>query len=147
MASPAGTAGSGTWNPLNQFAKLMNISLNRRGGFTLIEIMIVVGIIAMLVAMAAPNFTRQMGASKVTVIKNNLRLIDTAKLNWAIEYKKNEGDVPAEEDIAQYLKGSKMPTPAAGETYHIQPIGEPPYAICDKPIGDIKPNTKIFEDM
>lgn len=124
----------------------MKISLNKRGGFTLIEIMIVVGIIAMLVAMAAPNFTKQMGTAKIQVIKANLRNIDTAKMNWAIEFRKSEGDVPTEAEIGTYLKGGKMPAPAAGETYHIQPIGEAPYALSDKPIGSIKPNTKIYED-
>lgn len=123
----------------------MKLILNKRGGFTLIEIMIVVGIIAMLVAMAAPNFTKQMGTAKIGVIRGNLRLIDTAKMSWALDNKKNQGDVPSEAEIAAYLKGSKMPSPAAGESYNIQAIGEAPYAISDKPIGDIKPNTKIFE--
>lgn len=123
----------------------MKISFNKRAGFTLIEIMIVVGIIAMLVAMAAPNFTKQMGSAKIGVIKSNLRLIDTAKMSWALDNKKNQGDVPTEAEIASYLKGSKMPSPAAGETYHIQPIGEEPYAVSENPVGDIKAGTKIFQ--
>ncbi len=122
----------------------MNISFNKRGAFTLIEIMIVVGIIAMLVAMAAPNFTKQMGSAKIGVIKSNLRLIDTAKMSWAVDNKKNEGDVPTEEEISAYLKGSKMPTPAAGETYHVEAIGQEPYAVSENPIGDIKAGTKIY---
>lgn len=124
----------------------MKISTNKRAGFTLIEIMIVVGIIAMLVAMAAPNFTKNMGSAKISVVKANLRLIDTAKMSWALDNKKNQGDTPTEAEISGYLKGSKMPSPAAGETYHIQPIGEEPYAVSENPIGDIKAGTKIFQD-
>ncbi|MCD8534581.1 MAG: prepilin-type N-terminal cleavage/methylation domain-containing protein, partial [Verrucomicrobia bacterium] len=77
----------------------MKLILNKRGGFTLIEIMIVVGIIAMLVAMAAPNFTKQMGTAKIGVIRGNLRLIDTAKMSWALDNKKNQEMSPPEAEI------------------------------------------------
>lgn len=126
----------------------MNIALNRsvRSAFTLIEIMIVVGIIALLAAMAVPNFTKNMDNSRVTAIKSQLRAIDTAKMGWAVAERKGTGDVPNESDIAPYLQGGKMPKPVVGEVYHIEAIGTAPYATVDKPLGDYPANQKIMVD-
>jgi prepilin-type N-terminal cleavage/methylation domain-containing protein len=57
----------------------------RRGGFTLVEIMIVVAIIALLAAIAVPNFLRARKRSQATRILEDLRLIDAAVDQYAIE--------------------------------------------------------------
>ena len=60
---------------------------NRKNrGFTLVEIMIVVAIIALLAAIAVPGFLRARKRSQGTTIKNDLRLIDAAVDQYAIEY-------------------------------------------------------------
>ena len=76
----------------------------RRGGFTLVEIMIVVAIIALLAAIAVPGFLRARKRSQASRIINDLRLIDSAVDQYAIENNKSSGfTVPASE-WTKYLK-------------------------------------------
>ena len=65
-----------------------------RRGFTLIEIMIVVLIIAVLLAIAIPNFMKARDTSRAKACVANLRQIDTAKMQWAMDNKKVGTDVP-----------------------------------------------------
>jgi len=77
---------------------------NRRGGFTLVEIMIVVAIIALLAAIAVPNFLRARKRSQATRILEDLRIIDSAIDQYAIENNKAGGDGVVWTDIQAYLK-------------------------------------------
>ena len=63
---------------------LQNIRKSR-GGFTLVEIMIVVAIIALLAAIAVPGFLRSRKRSQATAILNDARVIDGAVDQYAIE--------------------------------------------------------------
>jgi len=76
----------------------------RRGGFTLVEIMIVVAIIALLAAIAVPNFLRARKRSQATRILEDLRMIDSATDQYAIENNKTSGMNPAWGDLKNYLK-------------------------------------------
>jgi prepilin-type N-terminal cleavage/methylation domain-containing protein len=82
---------------LNKFNK-------RRGGFTLVEIMIVVAIIALLAAIAVPGFLRARKRSQASRIINDLRLIDSAVDQYAIENNKSSGATVAVADWTNYLK-------------------------------------------
>jgi prepilin-type N-terminal cleavage/methylation domain-containing protein len=82
---------------------LQKLSKNR-GGFTLVEIMIVVAIIALLAAIAVPNFLRARKRSQATRILEDLRLIDAGMDQYAIETQKTTGFNPAFADIQNYLK-------------------------------------------
>src|SRR4051812_14451376 len=82
---------------LNKFNK-------RRGGFTLVEIMIVVAIIALLAAIAVPGFLRARKRSQASRIINDLRLIDSAIDQYAIENNKKTGDPVGTTDWTAYLK-------------------------------------------
>ncbi len=82
---------------LNKFNK-------KRGGFTLVEIMIVVAIIALLAAIAVPGFLRARKRSQASRILNDLRLIDSAVDQYAIETNKTTGNTVAVGDWTNYLK-------------------------------------------
>ena len=78
--------------------------LNRKNrGLTLVEIMIVVAIIALLAAIAVPGFLRARKRSQGTTIKNDLRLIDAAVDQYAIEYNMGTGSVTFN-NVKLYLK-------------------------------------------
>ncbi|MEY2562383.1 MAG: type pilus assembly protein PilA [Verrucomicrobiota bacterium] len=82
---------------LNKFNK-------RRAGFTLVEIMIVVAIIALLAAIAVPGFLRARKRSQASRIINDLRLIDSAVDQYAIENNKASGATVNITDWTKYLK-------------------------------------------
>ena len=83
---------------------MLNKLNKRRGGFTLVEIMIVVAIIALLAAIAVPGFLRARKRSQASRIINDLRLIDSAVDQYAIETNKTSGySVPVSE-WSKYLK-------------------------------------------
>src|SRR3984957_16836206 len=84
---------------------IMLQKLNKnRGGFTLVEIMIVVAIIALLAAIAVPNFLRARKRSQATRILEDLRLLDSACDQYAIETNKTSGMQPVFGDLKNYLK-------------------------------------------
>ena len=77
---------------------------SRRTGFTLVEIMIVVAIIALLAAIAVPGFLRARKRSQASRIINDLRLIDSAVDQYAIETNKTSGNLVEVTDWTNYLK-------------------------------------------
>ena len=77
---------------------------HRRAGFTLVEIMIVVAIIALLAAIAVPNFLRARKRSQATRILQDLRVIDSALDQYAIETNKTTGAAASWSDVRNYLK-------------------------------------------
>ena len=83
---------------------MLNKLNKRRGGFTLVEIMIVVAIIALLAAIAVPGFLRARKRSQASRVLNDLRLIDAAVDQYAIENNKTSGDPVPINAWTAYLK-------------------------------------------
>jgi prepilin-type N-terminal cleavage/methylation domain-containing protein len=77
-----------------------------RGGFTLVEIMIVVAIIALLASIAVPNFLRARKRSQATRVLEDLRLLDAAVDMYAIETTKLGGTHPLFSDLKTYIKAN-----------------------------------------
>src|ERR1017187_2803875 len=75
-----------------------------RGGFTLVEIMIVVAIIALLAAIAVPNFLRARKRSQASRVLEDLRMLDSACDQYAIETNRTTGMNPAFADLKNYIK-------------------------------------------
>jgi prepilin-type N-terminal cleavage/methylation domain-containing protein len=82
----------------------MKITFNKSRGFTLVEIMIVVAIIALLASIAVPNFLRARKRSQATRIMEDLRLLDGACDQYAIETSKETGMHPTFADLKNYVK-------------------------------------------
>jgi prepilin-type N-terminal cleavage/methylation domain-containing protein len=77
---------------------------SKHSAFTLVEIMIVVAIIALLAAIAVPGFLRARKRSQASRIINDLRLIDSAVDQYAIETNKSSGQSVNTVDWTNYLK-------------------------------------------
>jgi prepilin-type N-terminal cleavage/methylation domain-containing protein len=74
-----------------------------RFAFTLVEIMIVVAIIALLAAIAIPNLMRAKTTANTNSCIDNLRMLDAAKQQWALETGATGMTVPAGSSIQPYL--------------------------------------------
>ena len=108
----------------------MQIKANKASGFTLVEIMIVVAIIGLLAAIAFPNFVKARENAQLNSIFNNLRILEGAKDQWALENKKGTGDAVASvSTVSDYLKGGTIKT-VVGETYQPDPIGSPAHTLA-----------------
>jgi prepilin-type N-terminal cleavage/methylation domain-containing protein len=126
---------------------MLNKLNKRRGGFTLVEIMIVVAIIALLAAIAVPGFLRARKRSQASRIINDLRLIDSAVDQYAIETNKKSGDSVAVTDWTNYLKkGTNLYTTGndiLGNTYGAQKVDSLPGvpATSKTALSDVTDNT------
>jgi prepilin-type N-terminal cleavage/methylation domain-containing protein len=87
----------------------MLTKLNRKhAGFTLVEIMIVVAIIALLAAIAVPGFLRARKRSQASKILNDLRMIDAAVDQYAIETNRTTNNTVNTADWTNYVKKNSI---------------------------------------
>jgi len=105
----------------------MKINTLRKSGFTLVEIMIVVAIIGLLAAIAIPNFVRARSASQTNACIANLKQIEGAKANFALESRAAAGAAVADTDLygaTKYI--ARTPVCAGGGTYTIGNVDTTP---------------------
>jgi type II secretion system protein G len=110
----------------------------RRGGFTLIELLIVVAIIAILAAIAVPNFLEAQTRAKVSRVKSDMRSLATAIESYRVDHNIYPRQGPANTCVISADGLPEITTPVAHITafpvdvFHqdlgqIQPLG---YGIC-----------------
>lgn len=96
----------------------MKIKATSRAGFTLVEIMIVVAIIGLLAAIAIPNFVKARNTAQTNACINNLRQIDSAMQQWALET--GAGDTtPVKDSIWEYIKNGQPKCPVGNRPYEL----------------------------
>lgn len=105
----------------------MRINTKRQGAFTLVEIMIVVAIIGLLAAVAIPNLVKARKDAQRAACIMNLKAIEGAKTQWALENRKSDQDVPTDADLFGPDKPIKeKPECPAGGTYDLRAVAEKP---------------------
>jgi hypothetical protein len=82
--------------------------------------------IPMMLAIAIPNFVKARDTSMMNACINNLRQIDAAKNEWALENNKKATDTPTQVDVAHFLKNGQFPVCPAGGTYTIGAVSNAP---------------------
>ena len=81
----------------------MNARKKSKAGFTLVEIMIVVAIIGLLATIAIPNYIKARLKTQQNVCIQNLRAIEGAKQQWALESRAPQSAVPVLSNIQPYM--------------------------------------------
>ena len=126
---------------------MLNKLNKKRGGFTLVEIMIVVAIIALLAAIAVPGFLRARKRSQASRILNDLRLIDSAVDQYAIENNKSTGQaVPVGAWTAYLKQGTALASTGQdmfGNSYNAQTVDTLPAVPSNtfNTLSDVAPST------
>jgi len=116
-----------------------------------VEIMIVVAIIALLAAIALPSFQRARQRSEATRMLQDLRLLNAAVDQYAIDYNKRGGQDYGWPDVKSYIKtgtelyhafpaGGKSPVDLLGNRYRSTKIIDQPLTGC----GDIALNPSSY---
>ena len=125
QAAASALAGRGLED--NKIKSMKNNLQRCPAGFTLVEIMIVTAIIALLAMIAIPNFVKARAASQANSCMNNLRQLDSAASQFALEQHKTTGDaINFPNDLTPYIKmnsGGSLPACPAGGTYDCPAVG------------------------
>jgi prepilin-type N-terminal cleavage/methylation domain-containing protein len=122
------------------------IKNSKKLGFTLVEIMIVVAIIGLLAAIAIPNFVRARTTSQQNACINNLRLIDSAKQQWALETGQQSASVPVDSNLQPYLgRGTAGELPYCPvDTTQTFDTSYTPNSVGVKPVCNLVPSTHVL---
>ena len=111
----------------NNKMKIQSVKTVKNSGFTLVEIMIVVAIIALLAAIAIPNFVKARTSSQKTACIANLKQMEGAKATWAMEMKKSSSATPGTVDLygaTLYIR--EQPGCPGGGTYNLLAVDTKP---------------------
>ena len=98
----------------------------RHSGFTISEIIIVFAIIAVLVSLLIPSYTSKCGRDPKNYCISNLKQLDGAVQQWAVENRKLPTDTVSLTNILGYLQRSNYPVCPEGGVYTVTIVGVSP---------------------
>src|SRR5450432_1756819 len=102
----------------------INVKSNGSSAFTLVEIMVVVTIVGLLVGIGVPNYLRARDTARLNCIYKNLREIESAKAQWALDHNKTTGDVVTDMTVLNdYFRQNGGVRDVIRETYVPNAIG------------------------
>lgn len=104
----------------------MQIHPNRTRGLTLLEVFLLLGVLALIVFLAIPNYARTRQEMSRNACLAQLQQIARAKEQWAREQNRPAGSPIDAEAVARGLKQGRLPVCPAGGTYTLNPVGTPP---------------------
>jgi len=111
--------------------------MRSRSGFTLIEIMITVGIIGTVVAIAVPSGMKAAEKSRQTMCINTLRLVRDAKETWALMNNTQTGDSAVVEEVNEFIK--RPPQCPMDGIYTYGTVGQEPTCSLAESEGHVLP--------
>jgi prepilin-type N-terminal cleavage/methylation domain-containing protein len=114
----------------------MKLRNSTRSGFTLVEVMIVVGVIGMLASIAVPSYVRARDSSQMNACINNLREFDGAVQQYALESKLAPTAPYTLANLQPFLKltsAGALPSCPAGGSY------SPGESIAEHPTCSLSP--------
>ena len=110
------------------------VYLNKRNGLSVVGISsmgakemaasVMIAPVGLLAGIAIPSFVKARSTSQSNACINNLRMLEAAKEQWALENKKAQGDAVLAPGILKYLGTGRMPICPQGGRYTLNVIGE-----------------------
>jgi type II secretory pathway pseudopilin PulG len=100
-------------------------------------------VVALVLYFLMPEFRRVKQTAQLRSIQDNLRAIETAKDQWALDKNHTVGDAPSTADIQPYLLEGKLPQPVLGERYTLNPVGSLPTATLPVRLGTYGPQSVV----
>ena len=104
---------------------------NKKNGFTLLELLVVLAILAILIAIAVPVYKNQKEKAAITAHNANVRVLETAVESYRQD---NDGKLPDKLDINELVNGKYIKSvpkvPASeneklkGKSYSIESDGK-----------------------
>jgi hypothetical protein len=88
--------------------------------------MLVVGVIGLLSLIALPSFVKARQSARVKACVSNLRAMDWAKTEWALELRRSDTAIPTAAEVIPYLKGGRIPDCPALGTYRLRRVSRTP---------------------
>ena len=96
------------------------------GGFTLVEIMIVVAVIGIMASIALPNFAKARATAQQKACIHNLSVLDETKQQWGFETRQQSTATPTIAQIQAYFGQSRMPVCPTRGTYRLRRLDRNP---------------------
>ncbi len=91
-----------------------------------VTVCLIAGFIGFVVMIVISNFMAARLSKASNACINNLRQIDGAKQQWAVENRKGPNDIPTSGEIAIYLVNNRLPVCPLGGTYTMGRVDEAP---------------------